>query len=244
MHVAGGESSRLREAGAGKRTPRGPGDPALEATQRAGWELPTRQTLAGKEGRQQDPLAHRRRWIAQTNEYTLGLTHTRTRRHLCHRSPANSQSAYYRGRLLPLCLSLSHEHTLFEEHVQSMWAARRVGIKEFTEHYNFLSPSFPLSLSLAACISLITIVHLDRFKSDHIERLASRLVCSVYQKINSVSKCVLNRCGIDLICACVCVLSPVKRAPNSHNRHQPPYDGHVRRTFHEASGCFVSPARD
>lgn len=36
MHVAGGESSREREAGAGERTPRGPGDPALEATQRAG----------------------------------------------------------------------------------------------------------------------------------------------------------------------------------------------------------------
>lgn len=36
MCVAGGESSREREAGAGERTPRGPGDPALEASQRAG----------------------------------------------------------------------------------------------------------------------------------------------------------------------------------------------------------------
>lgn len=36
MHIAGGESSREREAGVGKRTPCGPGDPALEATQRAG----------------------------------------------------------------------------------------------------------------------------------------------------------------------------------------------------------------
>lgn len=36
MQIAGGESSREREAGVGKRTPSGPGDPTLEATQRAG----------------------------------------------------------------------------------------------------------------------------------------------------------------------------------------------------------------
>lgn len=60
LHAARGETGRERAAGAGERTPRGPGDPALEATQRAGGELPTGQTHAGKEGR--DALARGRRW--------------------------------------------------------------------------------------------------------------------------------------------------------------------------------------
>lgn len=61
VFVARRESSRTREAAAGKRAPRAPGDPALKATQQAGEELPTGQTLTGKEGRQPDPLAHRQR---------------------------------------------------------------------------------------------------------------------------------------------------------------------------------------
>ena len=36
LHLARSESSREREAVAGKTTPRGPSDPTLEATQRAG----------------------------------------------------------------------------------------------------------------------------------------------------------------------------------------------------------------
>lgn len=49
--AAWGESSREREAGVGATAPPGPGDPAFRASQRAGWELPTRPTSAGKEGR-------------------------------------------------------------------------------------------------------------------------------------------------------------------------------------------------
>lgn len=49
--AAGGESSKEREAGVGATAPPGPGDPAFRASQRAGWELPTRPTRAGKEGR-------------------------------------------------------------------------------------------------------------------------------------------------------------------------------------------------
>lgn len=40
------------------------------------------------------------------------------------------------------------------------------------------------------------------------------------------------------------LVSPVKRAPGSHHRHQPPHDGRFRRTFHEASRRSVSPAGD
>ncbi len=58
MHVAGGESHREREAGAGKGTTCGWADPAVEAAQRAAWDWPAWQTHSGKEGRQQDALAH------------------------------------------------------------------------------------------------------------------------------------------------------------------------------------------
>lgn len=49
--VAGGGSSREREAGVGTTAPPGPGDPAFRAPRRAGRELPTRPAFAGKEGR-------------------------------------------------------------------------------------------------------------------------------------------------------------------------------------------------
>lgn len=51
VSVAGGGSSREREAGVGTTAPPGPGDPAFRAPRRAGRELPTRPAFAGKEGR-------------------------------------------------------------------------------------------------------------------------------------------------------------------------------------------------
>lgn len=62
----------------------------------------------------------------------------------------------------------------------------------------------------------------------------------VHQNIICVCKCVLSWCEY----YGVCLYSLVKRGPNPHNRHQPPFDGRLCRTFHEASYRFVSPTRD
>lgn len=105
MHVARGAPSGAWEAVAGKRSPRGPGDPALKAAQRAGGQLPIWQTFTGKEGRQEDPQTDK----ASDNTDTNTCFHTKEDTLLCP-FPITPVSLC----LLPL---YKHTDTLLTEHV-------------------------------------------------------------------------------------------------------------------------------
>lgn len=141
-------------------------------------------------------------------------------------------------------LLLLHSQTL-ARCLKSMWGARRAGIKEFTEHYNFLELPLALSPRLSVFLPRTPILH-------HLNALERTVIIIVHQIgshcFTTCSSCVSKQVesawnSPNLTSVCLC-LPPVKRAPSSHNRHQPPPDGRFCRAFHEASGRFVSPARD